>query len=74
MKKYTINLFEPHIKTIMEALEKHSVDPRLQDFIMLQVDMQKKSDELARLNISYDKAYSHYENQIQNVQQMRHHA
>lgn len=73
MKKFTINLFEPHIKQIIEALQKTDIDMRLIDFITVQVSMQKTSDELTRLNISYDKALSHYESS-QQVQHTRHHA
>jgi hypothetical protein len=68
MKKYQLNLFEPHIKLVMEALEKHCVDVRIMDFIMIQIDMQNKNEELSKLHLAYEKHLSAYEPRQQGAQ------
>lgn len=74
MKKYQINLFEAHLKTINTLLQEHSVDPRLQDFIMTQVRLQDLSRESSQLQLAYDKHLSAYENTIgkDQIQRMHH--
>lgn len=68
MKKYQVNLFEPHIKMILEALQRNEIDSRLVDFILVQTKMQDLSRESDQLQRAYDKHLSSYETRATGAQ------
>lgn len=68
MRKYQLNLFEPHIKMILEALQRNEIDSRLVDFIVVQTKLQDLSRESDQLQRAYDKHLSSYESKQQGAQ------